>query len=161
MDHAHDEHGATIVEALVATSLLITLIGGVAYLILQSHRFAVRAEQITIATVAASAGLERLRAVPWEYDFAGTLRDAPALQTSPPGALERNVGGFHESLDTGGAPLVNPVLTDAAYVRRWAVEPIGGDGEVARSIEVCVFAWPAAGATPPLACLASVRTRQP
>jgi hypothetical protein len=161
MNGAHPERGTTIAEALVATSLLITLVGGVAHLILQSHSFAVRAEQTTVATIAASARLERLRAIPWEYDLAGMARDAPALEMSHPGALERNLGGFHESLDSGGGPLADPATNGAAYIRRWAVEPIGADGAVARTIEVCVFAWPAAGAAPPLACLAAVRTRQP
>ena len=160
MSNAHAERGTTIVEALVAASLLITLVGGVAHLILQSHRFVVRAEQMTVATIAASARLERLRAVPWEYDLAGAEREAPALEMSPPGALERNVDGFHESLDSAGGPLVGPPPGGAAYLRRWAIVPIG-DGAAARAIEVCVFAWPASGGAPPLACLASVRTRQP
>ena len=67
MHIAHNERGTTLVEALVAAGLLITIVSGIAYLIVQAHRFAVRAEQMTVAVVAASARLERLRAIPWEY----------------------------------------------------------------------------------------------
>ena len=92
MHIAHGERGTTLVEALVAASLLVTLVSGVAYLIVQAHRFAVRAERMTVAVVAASSRLERLRAVPWEYDLAGIERDAPALAMSPPDAIDRDVG---------------------------------------------------------------------
>ena len=63
MHIAHNERGTTLVEALVAAGLLITIVSGIAYLIVQAHRFAVRAEQMTVAVVAASARLERLRAI--------------------------------------------------------------------------------------------------
>jgi len=161
MHSANGERGTTILEALVAASLLIGIVSGVASLIVLTHRFAVRAEQMTVATVAASSRLERLRAVPWEYDLAGLERDAPALEISPPGALEHSVAGFHESLDAAGRPLAAPLSAEPAYVRRWAIVPLDGVGAFARAFEVCVFVWPAAGAARPLVCLATVRTRQP
>ena len=71
MHIAHTERGTTLVEALVATGLLITIVSGIAYLIVQAHRFAIRAEQMTVAVMTASTRLERLRAIPWEYDLAG------------------------------------------------------------------------------------------
>jgi len=161
MHIAHNERGITLVEALVAAGLLITLVSGIAYLIVQAHRFAVRAEQMTVAVVAASARLERLRAIPWEYDLAGMERDAPALAMSPPDALDRDVDGFHETLDVSGEALADVPAGVPAYVQRWAIVPARGGGERARAIEVCVFEWPAAESAPALTCLASVRTRQP
>ncbi len=161
MDIAHGKRGATLVEALIAASLLITLVSGVAYLMVQAHRFAVRAEQMTVAVIAASSRLERLRAVPWEVDLAGIDRDAPALEMSPPEALDRNVDGFHEALDVSGGAVADVAAAAPAYVRRWAIVAADGGGASARSIEVCVFEWPAAASAPPLTCLAAVRTRQP
>ncbi len=161
MHIAHPERGTTLVEALVAASLLITIVSGIAHLIIQTHRFAVRAEQMTVAVVAAASRLERLRAIPWEYDLAGMERDAPTLALSPPDALDREVTGFHETLDVSGEAAVDSAAGTPAFVQRWAIVSASSAGERARAIEVCVFAWPAADAAPPLACLASVRTRQP
>jgi len=161
MHIAHNERGTTLVEALVAAGLLITIVSGIAYLIVQAHRFAVRAEQTTVAVVAASTRLERLRAVPWEYDLAGMEREAPALAMSPPDALDRDAAGFHETLDASGDAVADVPERTPAYVQRWAIAPAREGGERARAIEVCVFEWPAAESAPPLTCLASVRTRQP
>ena len=155
------ERGMTLVEALVAASLLITVVSGIAHLIVQAHRFAGRAEQTTVAIVAAAARLERLRAVPWEYDLAGMERDAPALAMSPPDALDRDVAGFHQTLGASGEAVSDVPGGAPAYVQRWTIVPARGGGERARAIEVCVFAWPGAGSAAPLACLATVRTRQP
>lgn len=161
MHIAHDDRGTTLVEALVAASLLITLVSGVAYLIIQAHRFSVRAERMTVAVVAASSRLERLRAVPWEYDLAGTEREAPAFEMSPPDALARDVAGFHQTLDASGEAVTDVPAGTPAYVQRWAIVPARGGGERARAIEICVFEWPAPSSAPPLYCLGSVRTRQP
>ena len=161
MHIAHNERGTTLVEALVATGLLITIVSGIAYLIVQAHRFGVRAEHMTVAVMAASARLERLRAIPWEYDLAGIERDAPALAMSPPGALDRDVDGFHETLDASGDAAADVPEGAPAYVERWSIGPAREGGERARAIEVCVFEWPAVESAPPLTCLASVRTRQP
>ena len=161
MHIAHNERGTTLVEALVAAGLLITIVSGIAYLIVQAHRFAVRAGQMTVAVVAASARLERLRAIPWEYNLAGMERDAPALAMSPPGSLDRDVDGFHETLDASGDAVEGTAEATAAYVRRWAIGPAREGGERARTLEVCVFEWPAANSAPPLTFLASARTRQP
>jgi hypothetical protein len=160
MHIAHGDRGTTLVEALVAASLLVALVSGVAYLIIQAHRFTVRAEHMTVAVIATSARLERLRAVPWEYDLAGLEREAPALAMSPSDAIHHDVTGFHETLDHSGNIVANAATAAPAYVRRWSVLPVG-DGNRARFLEVCVFAWPAAASAPPLYCLGSVRTRQP
>ena len=160
MHIAHNDRGTTLVEVLIAAGLLVTIASGIAYLIVQAHRFASRAERMTVAVVAASARLERLRAIPWEYDLAGMERDAPALTMSPPDALDRDVAGFHDALDVSGEAVTEVAEGTPAFVRRWAIGPARAGGERARVVEVCVFEWPARAAVP-LTCLASVRTRQP
>jgi hypothetical protein len=155
------DRGTSLVEALVAASLLITLLGGVAYLLLQSHRSAVLAEHTTMATVAASAKLEQLRAVPWEFGWSGANPDVPALALSPAGALERDLEGFYDRLDESGQPVVAFSASQHSFVRRWAIMPAASGADVTRAIEVCVLPAPAQDGAHPAVCLASARTRQP
>ncbi len=152
------QRGFTLIEVLLAASLLLTLAGGMAGLLLLSRQLTVRAEQMSVATLAASAQLERLRAVPWRYDPDGSAPVVAALAVSPPGALDRDVDGFHERLDASGRP-VTAGAGEPRLLRRWAIEP--GADAAGLLLEVCVFAWPAAPAARPLVCLASARGRQP
>ncbi|MGE0460974.1 MAG: hypothetical protein AB7Q16_06360 [Vicinamibacterales bacterium] len=155
------ERGTTLVEAVVAASLLLTLAGGVAYLFLLTHRFAMAAEQLTMAVAAATSRLETLMAVPWAYDLAGGEPEAGALDLSPPDVLDRNVAGFSDLVDATGTPVDGDSDVQPAFARRWALLPLNGDASNSRAIEVCTFAWPAPPGAPPLVCLASARTRQP
>jgi type II secretory pathway pseudopilin PulG len=155
------QQGISLVETVVAASLLLTLVGGVAYLFLLAHRFARAAEQTTTAIAAAASRLETLGAVPWTYDLAGGEPDVAALALSPPDVFDRDVSGFFDRLDIAGTPLERVDAGQPAFVRRWALLPPGLDAASSRGIEVCVFAWPAAAGAAPLVCLASARTRQP
>ena len=155
------QRGITLIETLVAASLLFTLVGGVAYLFLLSHRFAISAEQSTAAVAAAAGRLEALGAVPWAYDLAGGEPEVAALALSPAGTLDLDTTGFHDRLDSSGAVVEGVDVGQPAFVRRWALLPLNGDATSSRGIEVCVFAWPAAVGAAPLVCLASARTRQP
>lgn len=155
------ERGTTLVEAVVAASLLLTLAGGVAYLFLLTHRFALAAEQMTIAVAAATSRLETLMAVPWAYDLAGGEPEASALDLSPPDVLDRNVAGFSDLVDATGTPVDGDSDVQPAFARRWALLPLNGDASSSRAIEVCTFTWPAPPGAPPMVCLASARTRQP
>ncbi len=155
------ERGITLVEAVVAASLLLTLAGGVAYLFLLAHRFAIAAEQATVALAATASRLETLAAVPWAYDLAGGEPEAHALDLSPPDVLDRNTAGFSDLVDATGMPVDADRDVQPAFARRWALLPLDGDASSSRAIEVCTFAWPAPPGAPPLVCLASARTRQP
>lgn len=161
MTYDESQHGLTLIETVVAASILLTLAGGLAHLFLQSHRFALAAEQMTVAVAAASARLDALSAIPWHYDLAGAAPDVAALAVSPADALDRNIAGLHDRLDATGWPLPASDAGQPAFVRRWALLPSSGDPTTGRGIEVCVFAWPAAPGATPLACVASARTRQP
>src|SRR5918993_3088022 len=139
MHITHGQRGSTLIEALVAVSLLLTLAGGIAHLILFAHRFSVRAEQVTVATVAALAQVESLRAVPWEIDVNGVPRDAAALSPSPAGAMDGDTAGYFQLLDIAGRPTTRPEDGAPAYVRRWAIVPLGEGESAARALEVCVY----------------------
>lgn len=155
------ERGTTLVEAVVAASLLLTLAGGVAYLFLLTHRFAVTADRMTVAVAAAVSRLETLLAIPWGYDLAGGEPEAGALDFSPPDALDRNAVGFYDLVDAAGMPVDDGGDVQPAFTRRWALRALNNDASSSRAIEVCTFTWPAPPGAPPLVCLASARTRQP
>jgi len=151
------QHGFTLVEAVVAASLVLVMAGGLAQLLLLGRRLMAHAEEVSVATTAASTRLERLRAVVWAYGIDGTSPEVAALGESPPDALTRNVEGFYERLDAAGrswTPGEEPRM-----VCRWAV--MTGGAPEARSLEVCVFPWPAGPEAAQLVCLASARGRQP
>jgi hypothetical protein len=160
-DCARQERGTTLLEAVVAVGLLVSIVAGTASLVLLARRLGAQAETAMAATTIAAARLEALRAVPWEYDLAGGAPEAAALAVAPAEALDRNVPGFWDGLDDAGRLLGVPGSAAAAFVRRWAVWAVPvSRGEVA-ALHVCVFAWPAREGAPPLVCLASVRARQP
>jgi hypothetical protein len=156
-----DQHGTTLLEAVVAASLLVTVSAGTASLIVLAHRVGVQTEQGMTATTLAAARLQALRAVPWHYEIDGSLPEVSVLAYSPPDALDRNATGYWDVIDESGGLLGSSEAEGAAFVRRWAVWPVTSGAAQARALEVCVFAWPADGNPVPLACLAGVRTRQP
>jgi len=155
------DRGTTLLESIVAASLLATIAVGTASLILLARRLGDRAEQLITATTLAAARLEALRAIPWHYDIAGAVPDIASLSLSPPDALERNSTGFWDAIDEAGRPRSSPAEPLAAYVRRWAIVPALTGAAQARGIEVCVFRLPVEQTPVPLACLVSARTRQP
>ena len=156
-----DQHGTTLLEAVVAASLLVTVSAGTASLIALAHRVGVQTEQGMTATTLAAARLQGLRAVPWHYEIDGSVPEVSVLAYSPPDALDRNATGYWDVIDESGRLLASSETEGAAFVRRWAVWPVTSGATQVRALEVCVFAWPADGNPVPLACLAGVRTRQP
>jgi hypothetical protein len=155
------DRGTTLLESIVAASLLATIAVGTASLILLARRLGDRAEQLITATTLAAARLEALRAIPWQYDIDGAVPEVSGLALSPPDALERNSTGFWDAIDESGRPRSSPAEPGAAFVRRWAIVSAVAGPAQARGIEVCVFRLPAERDSVPLACLASARTRQP
>jgi hypothetical protein len=155
------ERGATLVEAIVAGGLLITLASGTATLITLARRLDVRAEQLMAATSIATARLQALRAIPWEYGLDGSANDATSLSVTPADALERNTTGCFEIVDGSGRDVFDGGAGGGRYAVRWKIRPSIAAAADTRSIEVCVFVWPSPSGAPPLACVASARTRQP
>ena len=161
MNLTHRERGATLVEAIVASALLVTLVTGTASLILLARRLGERAEQSMAATSLAAARLQALRAIPWDQGLEGTASDPVALALSQPDTLDRNVPGQWQLTDPSGRLIGTNDAGRPAFVVRWAIWPLTTGAPDARAIEVCVFAWHGSDQTPPLTCLASARARQP
>jgi len=86
--------------------------------------------------------------------------EVAALATSGIDTLSRNTSGFFElANEFGEAGSVG--ARAPAFAVRWAIGSTAAAVGETRSLEVCVFAWPAADNSPPLACVASARARQP
>lgn len=160
MRHLTSDSGATLVEALVAAALLVTVATGTAALILHARQAGRRTEQSMAATSLALARLEALAAVPWEYDFGGGAPEPDALSVAPPDALDRNLPGRSDITDAAGRPVGSAGAETAHFAVRWAAWNVSANAQ-ARALEVCVFPWPASLGALPIVCLASARVRQP
>ena len=157
--HASDR-GFTLFETLVATSILVTALAGVAQLFILGTHLTRQAGASGMALVAAQDKLESLGGQAFTYDADGVTVTAPALQPSPPEALGEDIEPYVDWLDADGTRRES--ADDAAFIRRWRVSSLGATTPDAIAIEVCVFRMP--GAADPKsadACLATIRTRQP
>ncbi len=114
-----NNHGAALVEVLIAVGLLVVLCAGTAQVITGTAIMmkAMRAE--TYAVVLAEDKLEEVLA-------AAAL--GVSVEVSPLDALERDCAGFVEYLDEQGQPVREATSErGAVYLRRWSVRPLPGD----------------------------------
>ena len=148
--------GFSLVETLVATTLLTVAIGGLAQLATLAASTNQRARSATVATLLATSKADELLAVPWG--------DQTALARNDDGSLERNVAGFYDLLNHAGVPAGGgrgDVLSDVAYVRRWSVRALADDPGSALVLQV-VVAGEATGAGGPrnLSRILTIRGRR-
>ena len=139
----HSARGTSLVDALVALSIVVTTITGMGHLLIWSRRTVWSTGAGSLATVFAERKLEQLRALQWHVDRQGRAvsdvtadlaQDPPdaggaGLQPSPMGALHANVTGFVDYLDTNGVWRGNGIRPPpgAAFIRRWAIVPLATD----------------------------------
>lgn len=98
--------GFTLVEVLVALTLVSLLVAGAAALLVRASRVAQSARAQTTGTLLAMQTVESLR-------------------SNPQGPTP---GHFTESLDTRGLPVSSSSLASVAYVRQWTVEDWAAGG---------------------------------
>jgi hypothetical protein len=137
------DSGVSLLDALIATTLVVSTMTGVAHLVIWSRRAVWVAGLASTSTALAGQKLEQLRGLAWHVDGDGRdvsdlttdLSTEPpsaagtGLQASPPGTLEGNTPGFVDFTDmqgrwlgTGRAP-----PPGAAFLRRWAIVPLDSD----------------------------------
>jgi type II secretory pathway pseudopilin PulG len=152
--------GFTLVETLIATSVVVTVVAGLAQLFALSVRFTRESGQFGAALVAAQDKLESLGALRFTYDDTGQPITDPRLAASPANTLNESVGPYVDWLDQGGNVVPE---AGASYVRRWRITNVAVDDPAAVAIDVCVFAAPGATRQPADAdaCVATIRVRQP
>ena len=154
--------GFTLIEVLVAMTLMVLICLGVAQLFAIAVSDARHAREQTLATIFAAAKIEELRSLTWAYEvrpamtailrtdittnLAGEFAtpDGPGLLESPVGTIDSNVPPYVDYLDAKGAWLgtgPNP-NSRAVFIRRWAVHRAPEDPE--RSIALQVLVVPVA-----------------
>ena len=153
--------GFTLIETLIATTLLVTALAGLAELFAMSIKSTRESGHSAAALRAAQAKIESLRSLRFGYDDLGaTITDA-RLEPSPAMSLSSDAERYVDWSDASGAVL--PDSSGAAFVRRWRIMRLAADEPEAIVIDVCVYIVPAEGRSPheAEACLATVRVRQP
>jgi type II secretory pathway pseudopilin PulG len=141
LTNSRSSKGFTLVEAVVAATLVATAAVVLAQLVALGATQSASHRDTSAALVAAQSKLEELRSVTWNYTIPGS-----DVALSPAGALFTDTPGYVDH-----APL---------FVRRWAVTRFDPADESVIVIDVCVFAI-ARRAAAPEACVSTIRTRRP
>jgi len=137
-----DEDGITLLDALVATAILVTVTTGVAGLLTWSTRAVAAAATETTAVWLAQQKLEQLAALEWSVDEGGFARSdestsvavdpmrasGPGLRASPGPTADVNTPEYVDFTGADGSWRGNTAPSPgAAFVRRWSVVPVAGD----------------------------------
>ena len=111
--------GYSLVEVLVATSIVAACVAGLTQLMALSADANAQARRTTIAAVLAQQKIEELLPAA-----------AGELVPSPADALARNADGYADFFDRAGHPLGGGPTPPAgsAYLRRWSIDPAGSTG---------------------------------
>lgn len=151
--------GFSLVETIVATSLLAGVLIGAAQLFVIAIRANQGAQKSTFASTLAVQKMEQLRGLAWGFesigngmsvpisDFTTNLTVSPAtndgmgLRPSPDNALSANVAGYVDYVDRFGNSLGGGLAAPAGtvYVRRWSVEPLPTNPNDTLILQVAVF----------------------
>lgn len=147
-------------ETLVATSILVTALAGIAQLFVLGMHLTRGASASASALVVAQQKLEALRGLAFTYDDGGAPITAAELAPSQDSSLDEDIEGHVDWVDDDAEAGDNP--EGAAFVRRWKVSALAGSAD-AIAFEVCVFKPPASAVSHRSAevCLSAIRTRQP
>jgi len=136
-----DARGFSLLEVLVATTVLTVSLAALAQLFTIATRANSSAMATTYATVLAQQKMEQLRSLTWGFDTLGLpLTDTSTdmtvasergtggtgLSPSPPNTLSQDIEGYVDYLDTFGRALDGGLAPPegAVYIRRWSVEPL-------------------------------------
>ena len=181
------QSGFSLLEVIMATSLLTVAVASLAQLSAISVRANASAKAITYASLLAQQKMEQLRGLTWGFDTLGlpltdTTTDVSVtpekmtadrgLSPSPRGAgrLAVNSDGYCDFLDGSGRWLAAGAMAPAGtvFIRRWSVEPLPTNPNNTIVLQVLVTrnrapvaaAGAAATRTPDEARLVSVKTRK-
>lgn len=138
--------GFSLLEVVIAVAILCTVCLGVAQLLAAAVRATTLARVQTTTSALASARLEQLRSLAFEFDGDGQRvmdvrtnvatepagQDGPGLAGAGTDSLIRTVHGFVDYLDAqgrwvGGSTAAPP---GAAFVRRWSIDVMPGSTDL-------------------------------
>jgi len=149
------DRGFSLIEALVAMSIMLVGVLPLAVLMEASTRSNGSAKANSLATLLAAAKVESLLATEWGNS---------SLALSPVGTLSTNVPGYVEYLDGRGVLLNDAGLVagtspaGTVYVRRWSADAVPTTISVV-VLQVVVRHWPDRGVSDVIR-IAAVRTRE-
>jgi prepilin-type N-terminal cleavage/methylation domain-containing protein len=125
--------GFSLLEVLVATSLVLVALTGLAPLVAFAIQANARARSSTFAVLLAQQKMEELVAALSEEEAHGA-----GPNVSPAGALDRNTPGYCDYLNRNGQPLGGGTTppAGAAYLRRWSVDALPMYPDSARVLHV-------------------------
>jgi len=143
-DSIRGEGGFSLLETLVATSILTVALAALAQLFAISTQANSKARATSYATVLAQQKMEQLRSMTYGFDNLGLpisdtstditvvpekVTGGKGLSPSPPGSLNANTGGYCDFVDKSGNTLSAGNLgtappADTVYIRRWSIEPL-------------------------------------
>ena len=135
------EAGSTLIEVLVATTILLTGILSMMQMFTMSTATNLSARTNTFVTVLAEQKIEQLRGLTWGFDVQGlpvsdfatdtavapeTPSGGTGLQPSPASALQRNTAGYVDYVALDGTIVGRDETppADGVYTRRWSIEPL-------------------------------------
>jgi prepilin-type N-terminal cleavage/methylation domain-containing protein len=143
---AADQAGFSLLEVIIATSLLTVAVSSLAHLFVISARANTSARATTYASVLAQQKMEQLRGLSWGFDPLGlpltdtttdvsivpeTAADGRGLSPSSAGdgvagTLGLNTDGYCDFLDDSGRWLAGGTTAPSGtvFVRRWSVQPL-------------------------------------
>ena len=154
------EAGFSLLEALVATTILTVAVVSLAQVVAMATRANLLSRTSALAALFAAQKMEQLRALVWTFDADGlatsdVTTDGTGLSPSPPDALARDVSGYVDRLDARGRIVFDAGA--AVFVRRWAITPLPAPPDtLVIQVTVARIGFPiAAGAH-----LVSVKTRK-
>ena len=178
--------GFSLLEVLIATSLMAVGLTALAQLFALSTRSNHSAKTTTYAAVLAQQKMEQLRGLTWGFDNLGlpitdTTTDISVVPEQPTGgtgltpspfnSLGQNTSGYVDYLDKDGKSLGTgtAVPGNAVYIRRWSIEPLPTNPNNTIVLQVLVTRWrdrgtantvTGTGRLPDEARIISVKTRK-
>jgi prepilin-type N-terminal cleavage/methylation domain-containing protein len=169
--------GFSLLEVLLATTVLVVGVAGLAPSFPIASRANRLARDATVATLLAAQKMEQLRAAAWSVDPTGAplsdtttdLTSALAagaggvgLSASPAGSLTQNVLGYCDFLDASGVVVgdADAAPAGAIYARRWSIDPLPSNPSDTLVLQVLVTRFDATAPRPEDVRLVSVRTRK-
>jgi type II secretory pathway pseudopilin PulG len=165
-----DPRGFALLEVLITAGIVVAVAAGASQIVAIAIRAGHAARVRTMATMLAAQKMEQLRSLAWTHITAGSppasvfslsssdattdlssdpATDAgPGLLPSPGGTLGANVPYYVDYLDGDGRWLGRGASPpgSAAYVRRWAVQPLAADPDNILVFHVLVTTRGAPGA---------------
>src|SRR3954452_16265583 len=137
----NNDAGFSLVEVLIATTLLAVSLTALAQLFAISVKNNAVAKNGTFTQILAAQKMEQLRGLAWGFDPLGlpvsdvstdttvspeSLTGGKGLAPSPTNTLQANTDGYVDYVDANGSALGGGIVVpdNPAFIRRWFIEPL-------------------------------------